>query len=168
MSDMIKKESIPVIENDCELCKLNKNDKKWLLFENTEWIVFLSDKQDYIGRLFVLSKEHIQSLCDLTINQWISLKNIINSCELMLKVELNATMFNWTCLMNDAYKSDNPQPHLHFHIRPRYSNPVSILEKQYSDSEFGHHYLNHKSSLLSSSEIDALFLFLKKKVSYYF
>lgn len=86
MSDMIKKESIPVIANDCELCKLNKNDKRWLLFENTEWIVFLLDKQDYIGRLFVLSKEHIQSLCDLTINQWISLKNIINSCELMLKV----------------------------------------------------------------------------------
>lgn len=163
-----KKAYTSAIENDCEFCNLTEEDKKWLLFENTDWMVFLSDKQDYIGRLFVLAKEHIPSLSDLTINQWISLKNIINSCERMIKDELNATMINWTCLMNDTYKSYHPQPHLHFHVRPRYKHPISILDHTYLDDEFGHHYLNHKNSLLSESEIDALHRLLKKKIPYYF
>lgn len=33
-----------------------------------------------------------------------------------MKEELGAILCNWSCLMNDAFKSQIPRPHVHFHI----------------------------------------------------
>ena len=79
-----------------------------------------------------------------------------------------ATMFNWSCLMNDAYKHENPHPHLHFHVRPRYKNPININDKVFYDSEFAHHYNNKAVMDISMEGAQELFITLKNKVNEYF
>ena len=153
---------------ECAFCNLSVQDKRRTIYENSDWIVFLADKQDYIGRCIVVCKTHCESLSNLNIEQWISLKVVVNSLENMLKCELGATMFNWSCLMNDSYKSDYPKPHLHFHMRPRYAKPVIINGRKYEDDEFAHHYNNKKQSLISDCTTDLIFQMLKEKVDSYF
>lgn len=89
---------------NCEFCNLTSEDERWLFYTSEFWKVYLSDKQDYIGRCIVVSKRHCESLSSLSIQEWDDLKRIVNSLEDMFAKTLNATMFNWTCLMNNAYK----------------------------------------------------------------
>lgn len=152
----------------CEFCDLTTEDKKYLLYENEYWSIFLADKQDYIGRCIVVLRSHKGSLSELNEQEWLSLKNITNSAELLLKNELNATMFNWSCLMNDAYKNNQPQPHIHFHVRPRYAAPVCFNGQVFCDEAFAHHYDNHKENQMNCETRNLLFSFLKEKVPAYF
>lgn len=153
---------------ECEFCNLSVQDKKLTIYENSDWIAMLADQQDYIGRCIVICQTHCESLSNLNAEQWTSLKVIINSLEKMLKCELGATMFNWSCLMNDAYKSDYPKPHLHFHMRPRYAKSVTINGHEYKDDEFAHHYKNKKHSQISDETTDFILAKLKMKVDLYF
>jgi len=52
-----------------------------------------------------------------------------------LKKSFGTTMFNWVCLMNDAYKSKNPKPQVHFHLIPRYKNKVEFAGKRFVDKK---------------------------------
>lgn len=76
-----------------------------------------------------------------------------------------ADMFNLACLMNDEYKKENPDPHLHFHLIPRYSKPVKIGDSLFYDREWAHHYDNKAPVLLTKEEIEAVFLLLKDAVA---
>lgn len=60
--------------------------------------------------------------------------------ESALKKSFNATMSNWTCLMNNAYQNEPPNPHIHWHFRPRYNHKVEFAGLTFEDPEFGHHY----------------------------
>ena len=51
----------------------------------------------------------------------------------------NATMFNFACLMNNAYR-DNEKPHVHFHFIPRYRNELKLFDKIYVDKHFGYNF----------------------------
>lgn len=153
---------------NCEFCSLSPEEEKWLLYASDFWKVYLSDKQDYIGRCMVVSKRHCDSLSSLSLQEWDDLKHIVNSLEKMLSIMLHATMFNWTCLMNDAYKSNDPCPHVHFHLRPRFEPPVKINGKEYYDEEFAHHYTNNKENKLDFKSREALFKALKLNAEIYF
>lgn len=49
-------------------------------------------------------------------------------------------MFNWSCLMNFAYRNDPPDPQVHWHFRPRYKHPVDFAGEKFEDRAFGSHY----------------------------
>lgn len=152
----------------CPLCHLTQEDKRWLLYGNEYWSVFLADKQDYVGRCLVMCNRHCDSLSKLRPEEWYSLKSIINALETMLSTELNATMFNWSCLMNDAYKYDPPCPHLHFHLRPRYKEMMHIGNITFLDHEFSHHYNNQAQAVMDDEALQNLFNTLHSKVDIYF
>lgn len=152
----------------CGFCNLSDDDKKWLLYENEEWFVFLADKQDYLGRCIIVLKQHCESISDLNIIQWISLKSIMDALEKMIQCEFNATMFNWSCLMNNAYKAEYPNLHIHFHLCPRYLMPVPIGTTTYIDKEFSHHYNNKAEVQLDSEMFQLIFHRMKENVNIYF
>jgi len=58
-------------------------------------------------------------------------------------------MFNWGCLMNDAYQITPPNPQVHFHFRPRYDREVSFAGEKFIDPNFGHHYIREPKRLVS-------------------
>jgi diadenosine tetraphosphate (Ap4A) HIT family hydrolase len=69
--------------------------------------------------------------------------------ESALRKTFDATMFNWTCLMNDAYKEKIPEPHVHWHFRPRYNHKVKVADLTFEDMEFGHHYDKNNEKKIS-------------------
>jgi diadenosine tetraphosphate (Ap4A) HIT family hydrolase len=110
------------------------------VFSSPHWTVFLSWDQLYLGRSIVSLRRHASSLSDLAADEWGDLHDVIRTFEKVCTSTLGAVMFNWTCLMNDAYRSDLPNPHVHLHARPRYAMAPSLDDQVFPDPNFGHHY----------------------------
>lgn len=109
-----------------------------LLFKSNNWeVVFVSWSQEFIGDCIISSKK--ESLSDLTEEEWIELGKIEKELERVCKKLFNATMFNFACLMNNAYR-DNELPHVHFHFIPRYKEEMIIFDKKYKDEHFGYNF----------------------------
>lgn len=110
-------------------------------FETKHWKIVLVRDQRYIGRLVIKTKQPRESLPDLTPEEQSDFFDLAKRLESIFKEKFGATMFNYSCLMNHAYR-DEEAPHVHFHFRPRYKNSVTILGQEFSDPNFGEHYLS--------------------------
>lgn len=110
-------------------------------FETEYWKILLKSDQRYLGSLIIKTKEPRVSLSDITTEEQLDFFVLIMKLENFYKEKIGATMFNYSCLMNNAYR-DNETPHVHYHFRPRYKNPVTLLGQTFSDPNFGEHYLS--------------------------
>ena len=151
-----------IMSKICSWCNLTESEKKYLLVDSRYWNVFLADKQDYIGRCILVLKRHCESLAQLNGEEWVELKSLAEKLEAVITKSLGANMFNWSCLMNDFYKSETPNPHLHIHVRPRYNAPITINGKTYNDEEYAHHYDNHKQNKLTEAEKETVYNLIKE------
>ncbi len=100
-------------------------------------IVFCDWCQDFLGQCIISG--HKESLSDMTSEEWIELGKLEKEMERVIKKVFGATMFNFTCLMNDAYR-DNETPHVHFWLFPRYKRVIKIFDKKYKDKHFGYNF----------------------------
>lgn len=148
----------------CEWCHLTDKEREWLLYESANWSVFLADIQDYVGRCILVLNRHCGSLSELNMTEWVELKEITNKLEYCYTQILGADLCNWSCLMNDFYKKDDPNPHLHIHVRPRYRQPVIINQTAYEDAEFGHHYALKKTDSFREEDRIALYQLMKRNL----
>lgn len=105
------------------------------------WKVAMVDDQMYLGRLVIKTITPRQSLPEITEEEQRDFLSLIKKLESFFKEEIGATMFNYSCLMNNAYR-DGETPHVHYHFRPRYKNPVTILGYTFTDPNFGEHYIS--------------------------
>jgi len=126
--------------SNCTWCHFSDADEEYRLYEGEYWIIFLAQEQDYIGRCILVLKRHCGTLSALTENEWTDLFCMIQNVEACLKEVFGADLCNWSCLMNSFFKDAVPDPHVHIHVRPRYSHPVLIGGNVYTDDAFGHHY----------------------------
>lgn len=124
-----------------------------LLHETKHWFVALSENQYYLGRSFVILKGNAESLSALSREEFLDLKRVIDDMESALRKTFGATYFNWTCLMNDAYKVDplKIRKELHLHLWPRYQTAVKFDGLVYIDETFGENYDKTKAKILSES-----------------
>lgn len=114
---------------------------KPLILETDYWKVELNtNDQTNLGRSYVSAKRDVGSMSGLTNEEWIDFGAVVKKLESACSKAFGATMFNWTCLMNLAYKNDPPDPHVHWHFRPRYKDAVSFAGETYEDDAFGKHY----------------------------
>lgn len=113
-----------------------------IIFETNFWKVILNtDDQTYLGRSFVSAKRReTGSMSDLTTEEWLDFGSVVKKLEAACTKAFGATMFNWTCLMNLAYQNDPPDPHVHWHFRPRYKQAVQFAGETFEDAAFGSHY----------------------------
>ena len=125
-------------DSTCKLCSLLHTLEP--IFETDYWKVVLNLDQGYLGRCFVTLKEHKGDLSELTNEEWLDFGSIVKKIELAIMQAFGAESFNWTCLMNNAYKHSQPNPHVHWHMRPRYRETVRFSDLDFSDPEFSHHY----------------------------
>jgi diadenosine tetraphosphate (Ap4A) HIT family hydrolase len=138
----------------CVICSTRDERVAQVIFWNDHWRAMLSANQGYLGTLFIELVDHKESLPELSDEEWLSfaqLARVIERCE---RTAFGAAMFNWTCMLNNFYKSFPPKPHVHWHVRPRYDHEVMISNHTFIDPNFGHHYdadhLAHVSSDLKS------------------
>lgn len=124
----------------CEICNFLKEDK-FLIYETKYWKVLLHTKdQGYLGRCIVSLKRHCGDLAELNQEEVLDFIYLVKKLESAAKKAFNATMFNWTCLMNNAYQKKPYNPHVHWHFRPRYNHKVNFAGIVFEDAAFGHHY----------------------------
>jgi diadenosine tetraphosphate (Ap4A) HIT family hydrolase len=117
-----------------------KDMKKEPIFSTKYWKVILADEQAYVGRLILVLQGECSALPELSLEEQKDFFDLIRNLENIYRKEFSATMFNYSCLMNHAYR-DGKRPHVHWHFRPRYERPVDIDGFIVKDPNFGNHYL---------------------------
>ncbi len=136
----------------CQICAFAKE----YFYETEHWRVALAPEQSYLGRCYVSLKRHCGDLAELTNTEIVDFRDVVNVLETAIRQSLHAEMFNWSCLMNNAYQEENPEPRVHWHVRPRYRNPQIIESKRigeiiFEDPEFGHHYNRDRKRRVDST-----------------
>lgn len=114
------------------------------LYEGHHWeVVYVDWCQDFVGNCIISNDK--ESLSSLTREEWEELGKIEKELERVCKKVFNATMFNFACLMNNAYK-ENETPHVHFHFIPRYKDDIYLFKKNYHDKYFGNNFWKYTLS----------------------
>ncbi len=106
------------------------------LYNDDNWeVIYAHWCQEFPGYCIVSCNK--ERLSDLTSDDWVNLGKIEKELERVTKKVFDATMYNFACLMNNAYR-DKEKPHVHFHFIPRYDGERIILNKKYKDRHFGY------------------------------
>ena len=106
------------------------------LYKGKYWnVIFGEWCQEFPGYCIIGNDK--ETLSELEPEAWIELGQIENELERVCIKLFGATMFNFACLMNNAYR-DNEKPKVHYHFVPRYKNKLNIFSKVYKDKHFGH------------------------------
>lgn len=129
------------MNSDCEICEIIRELHRDVIIVETEyWRVVLNPNQVYLATAWVTLKTHVGSISELTEGQWEDLHSVIKRYEGAVRRAFGAKLFNWSCLMNDAFKATRPVPHVHWHVKPRYDKLVNITGIEFDDPNFAHHY----------------------------
>jgi len=108
------------------------------LYKGKNWdIIFGIWCQDHPGYCIIGNDK--ESLSELTSEAWEELGKLEKELERVCKKVFGATMFNFCCLMNNAYR-DNTKPQVHYHFVPRYKEPLMLFNKKYVDRHFGYNF----------------------------
>ena len=90
--------------------------------------------------------------------------SLVRKVERGYRVSLGATMFNWSCSMNFAYRNTPPDPQVHWHVQPRYDHSVSFDGAMYNDPNFGDRALSTNTPIPDEA-MAALEIALKSALS---
>ncbi len=108
------------------------------LYKGKYWDVIFGDWCQEFPGYCILSGKY-ESLGEMPSEAWLELGILEKELERVCKKVFGATMFNFTCLMNNAYR-DNETPHVHYHFFPRYKNTLLLFDKEYIDRHFGYNF----------------------------
>ncbi len=134
------------------------------IFETKHWEVYLNLDQYYLGRSVVVAKRDVKNLSDLKEDEWLDFSILVKKFESALKKAFDATMFNWTCLINNAYQNNPPDPQVHWHFRPRYNKTHRFMGIEFNDMEFGNHYARDTNFVVSEKTFQRIIEEIKKNL----
>ena len=106
-------------------------------------VVFGEWCQEFVGYCILSSDK--EALSDLEPEAWEELGKLEKELERVCKKVFGATMFNFACLMNNAYRDDE-KPHVHYHFVPRYKSELKLFNKIYKDKHFGYNFWKWSNS----------------------
>ena len=98
-----------------------------LLAENAHWVVLLRPKQVTIGSVVLACQEEATSLGAISRDAAAALPDAVRSIEEALHASFGPGKFNYLALMM-------VDPHVHFHVIPRYPEPVELGDRTFADS----------------------------------
>ena len=153
----------PYFTMGCEFCK-KVSERKGVILESKYWIVFLRPDQSYLGRTVIVLKTHKSALSKLSSSEWTDLGVTLKAVENSITCMFGAAMFNLTCQMNDAFKKGKHNPHIHWHLRPRYEKDVEFAGINFTDPDFGHHYDRTRKDIISDLVFQKILLKIKKNI----
>ncbi len=109
-----------------------------LYLKENYWNIFLAPSQRYLGTCVIAIKRHCSNLSELEDNEWIEFSRLVREMEIVINKLFKPTLFNWSCFKNAAYRFDNPDPEVHWHLIPRYDSEVEFLGIKFEDPDFGY------------------------------
>ena len=143
--------------SNCDICPIIENpsadEKSLRLHEGEFWHATLRQQdQEYLGTSYVTLRRHAEALDELSVEEELEFITIRNQ---LLRAQMNAfgaKIVNISCLMNDTFRQVTPAPHVHYHLKPRYSEPVIFEGEEFIDRQFGH-YIKEKKPHPVSLEV---------------
>ncbi|WP_435235371.1 adenylyltransferase/cytidyltransferase family protein [Psychromonas sp. PT13] len=110
---------------------LNNTLQKFLYPENLVksydyWHLLLRPEQPALGSLVLICKESVHHYANVSTEAMNEQKKIIGEIEAVLKSRFDYSKINYLMLMM-------VDPAVHFHIIPRYENPVEFCNREYPD-----------------------------------
>lgn len=120
------------------------------------WNVELAPNHAYLGRAYVTLLKHKASLSELASAEWQDFEALVKKLEFAYREAFSADPLNWSCLMNNAYQDKPYNPHVHWHLIPRYENPVQIGGLTFEDEEFGHMFAPFKERLVDDHVVEEI------------
>lgn len=132
----------------CDICPIINNPSEQelslRLVEGNYWRATLRQSdQSLLATTFVTNKRHVSALGDLSADEWLEFADINSQLESAIRQSFGAQVINTACLMNLAFQQAAPEPHVHWHLKPRYSNPVIFEGNTFIDPAFGHYLDGH-------------------------
>jgi diadenosine tetraphosphate (Ap4A) HIT family hydrolase len=98
-----------------------------LLHEYRSWVVLLRPSQPTLGSLVLACKEDATSLGAVSADAYAELAVAASDLERTVRAALDCRKFNYLALMM-------VDPHVHFHVIPRYSEPREFEGATYRDA----------------------------------
>lgn len=134
-----------LLDPDCISCT-NPEDDPSTFAVSRHWKMVLHPDQTVPGAVLVVSLRHVAKISDLTDDEAADFFGVATALERSLENDLTATMVNFSCLRNWSYRHDDPtppwrngapNPHVHWHVAPRYDHGYTVLDEEFTDVEFG-------------------------------
>ena len=143
------------MDKSCTICQFLKEPLHPII-RTKYWNVELGTNQAYIGRAYVTLLDHKGRLSDLTHEEWRDFEELVGKLEVAYLKGLGAEPINWSCLMNNAYQEEPYNPHVHWHLIPRYQKPVQIGDLVFRDEEYGHMFAPRKERSIDESVLSTI------------
>jgi len=97
-----------------------------LVHEYDHWVVLLRPAQVTIGSLVLANKEEVVSFPELSRDSFAELREVAGHLETALGSAYGCDKINYLMLMM-------VDPHVHYHVIPRYAAPVRLRQRDYPD-----------------------------------
>lgn len=109
---------------------LNNKPFYGVIQEFEHWVVLFRDKQVTIGSVIIMSKQlDKDSLGDVSAQAWQEFGQVCKFVEHRLHKAFGAEKYNYLALMMR-------DPEVHFHVIPRYSQPVQFSGREFVDPDW--------------------------------
>lgn len=115
---------------NCPLCDSKLGP---ILAESVYWRLVLNHNQDLLGKCFLALRRHVESVLELTTDEWLDLHEQIGVATRTLRQRFDAEHFNYLFLQNQ-------DRHVHLHIIPRYAGKRMFAEEEFDDPGYPGHY----------------------------
>ncbi|MDC1287299.1 HIT family protein [Gammaproteobacteria bacterium] len=114
---------------DCIFCESEILNGPNCVYDYRDWALILNQYQFLPGVCMLVRKSHKEGLTSLSENEVLESHSILTSVEKALKKSFAPDWFNYL-------QTNNSVRHLHFHIIPRYKNPVRFAGEEFIDENF--------------------------------
>ncbi len=141
----------------CDACEFLKTpNPKHQILTTDHWSVGVGNNQAYLGRAYVTLKTHKGSLSSLNEAEWHDFENVVRKLEAAFKAVYGAEPLNWGCFMNHAFRSEPFNPHVHWHVFPRYKKAPELDGVMYDDPLFGEFYDDNAERLVGDEVVEKI------------
>jgi diadenosine tetraphosphate (Ap4A) HIT family hydrolase len=125
----------------CPICSWSPDNQEYLfIYESRFWRIVLASNQILVGRCVIHLKRHCGDIAEINPDELLDWLHIVIVIETALRKAFEATMFNWSCLMNLSYIEYPPNPHIHWWVVPRYNHSVKVSNYEFDDPQFSKPY----------------------------
>lgn len=143
------------MDKKCDACEFLKAPQpNTQILVTKHWSAGIGNNHAYLGRAFVSLRSHKGSLSELDEEEWQDFRELVCKLEKAYKDAFGAEPLNWGCFMNHAFRTEPFNPHVHWHIFPRYSVAPVVAGITFDDPLFGNFY-DDKAERLVSDEVVA-------------
>lgn len=150
----------------CDACEFLKSpNQKPQILVTDNWTVGIYNDQPYLGRAYATLKTHKGKISELGADEWQEFQEIMGKLEAAYRNAFGAEVLNIECNMNHAFKTEPFNPHVHWHIYPRYKASVEVAGIVFEDPLFGSHIDEDKVNMVSDEVLDEIALILQKELT---